>query len=204
LGKKSRHFLVTAIGLILILVGAIFVFSVVQAVIPLSLNNGLSDVQVVDLNGNPVAGASVSVVAYYGLPLINGLTDSNGFFSFDPAIAFQGQDSVGVAVITTSFNTYSAQGTWYPEYWADTLVLTLNFAQPTPTPTPYPTYTPTPTGNPTPTPTWHPTTTPFPTPNPTNPIIPIPPTPTNNTLLSILGGLMIGAGIFLIWFRKSF
>jgi hypothetical protein len=199
LAKHTRLF-IAIIGLALILVGLLFVSSVAVSAVSLSLSSGLSDVRVVDLSGNSVVGASVSVVAYYGAPLANGLTDSYGMFSFDPALVPDGPAS-----ITAYFNGYSAQGIWYSEYWADTMVLTLNFNAATPTP--YPTYNPTPTPTttyPTPTPTWHPTSTPVATPNPTNPIIPIPNNPTNNTLLAILGGVMIGGGIFLILIRKYF
>jgi hypothetical protein len=202
LKRQTKQYLFSVVGLVLIIFGLLLCSSVVYATMPLSIVSGLSDVLVVDLNGAPVVGAIVSVVAYYGAPLTNGLTDSNGVFSFDPYVVTDGP-----AVITASFNSYSIQGMWYPEAWSETTVLTLSFSLPTPTPAS--TSNPTPTFNPYPTPTWHPFETPTPTLHPTptsTSILPIlvPDDPASKVLMVAIGGLMIASGSMLVFYRKVF
>ena len=176
---KRGNLLVTAVGLALILIGVLLVASVVVSASPLSLLDNLSDVKVVDLNGNPVVGASVSLVAYSGAPELNGVTNSYGIFSFDPDVI-----ASDPSLVMVSFNGYSAQSLWHRETWSTLLTVTLNFHSSTPTPTPYnPTPTPTTNPYPIPTPTLHPSVTPFPTPSP-NPIIPIPNNPVDFTCYS--------------------
>jgi hypothetical protein len=206
LKKKTKQYLVSVTGLVLIIFGFLLCSSVVYAAMPLSLESGLSDVLVVDLNGAPVAGASVSVVAYWGAPLINGVTDSFGVFSFDPYVVTDGP-----ALIMVSFNSYSIQGMWYPESWSVPVILTLNFALPTPTPnptvaptpTPYPTPTPSPYVTPTPNPYATPTPTLHPTPTSILPI-PVPEDATSKILMAVIGGLFIASGSLLMFYRKVF
>jgi hypothetical protein len=210
----KNRVLVTAIGVALILLGSVFLASVFSANVPLTLANGLVDVRVVDLSGNSVAGASVSVIAYYGAPLTNGVTGSDGVFSFNPDVV-----TSPPALITVTFNGYTNSAMWYSGTWET--IITLNFNSATPTPSPVPTAIPTATQTPTPTPTAVPTPTPIgqtptptpigqtPTPQPTSSVIPIPIVPIHNTpinslLVAVLGAALVGSGAFCIWLRKFF